>query len=327
MNNKYNLQVGDVFQMYNNINDFTITYFGEKGILFNKETYYWSLTETNELLDKGDWRIKSQVNMKQYVEVVSSGFSYSSHTKAEEYGCTNYHARKGLGSAKNRDILEIVKDIIVNKDEPAYILRNEDGIEYIIGKRGVKLLENYKPMSKVEQPEPFLVKGDSKHLLKACYEEIIALGYTNARRSIDKVNGFFSTNISKITPEVVIEDYKRLYVNGSLSIDPQLVIFTLPQDYNKAIKHAREAINSPYWTQNKVKKMKFGSLEVEVEQGKGWVKIDEGVITKEDLKKVVDYIRNRPKLLGYELSGNGTEINFGCKHGTASEIIAIYEAM
>jgi len=342
--------------------------------------------------------------MKQYAEVINTGESYTTHTNARQYGCTNYHHWLSKYGAKNGDILEIVKEILVNTDDPSYILKDNEGVEYIIGKSGVELLINYKPvmkytkqdwidgkcaikwedkkkskineffqectesnskaegmgvyyyssnnkgyfshsqtttlpivtidellnnkeMSKVEAPKPFLVKGDSKHLLKACYEEIIALGYTEASRKIKDVSTFFSTNISKLDSLTRLEEYTELFVNGTLSIDPEYLVFILPQDYNKAIEYAKEAINSSYWTQNRVKKMTFGTLEVEVEKAKGYVMIAEGKVTKAALKEVVDYIKNKPKLLGYTLSDNGTEINFGCKSGTVYQLIDIYNEM
>jgi hypothetical protein len=117
--------------------------------------------------------------------------------------------------------------------------------------------------------------------------------------------------------------------NGRLTSSD--IIFTLPQDYNKAVEYAREAINSPYWSQSKVKKMKFSSLEVEVTPGKDHVHIAEGIIYKSDLKKVIDFLdeENRPKLLGYplEIKVPYLEVHFGCKHGKISELKAIYESM
>jgi len=247
MNNKYNLQVGDVFKMYSSPNDFTITYFGEKGILFNDETYYWSLTETNKLIDKGNWKIKSRV-----------------------------------------------KDM------------------------------------KVEAPKTFLVKGDSKHLLKACLDEILELGYEKCKLCENREpERFFSCNIIQVGDRTTLENYKEIYINNDLTKTEADITFTLPQNYTKAIEHAKESINSPYWTQSKVKKMKFGSLEVEVTPGLGYVQIAEGKVTKEDLKRVYDWFTNTPKILGYNLTANfnNQEIAFGCKKGTVQQILDIYHAM
>ena len=184
-------------------------------------------------------------------------------------------------------------------------------------------------MNKVEAPKTFLVKGDSKHLLKACYEEIIELGYKKASRDIENIGTFFSTNINRVDKENTLEDYKYLYINGSLSVDTQYTIFTLPQDYNKAIEHAKSAIQSKYWNKSKVKKMKFGSLEVKVTPGLGYVQIAEGKVTKEDLKKVIDWKSDKPKLLGYPVSFKRLEgdVSFGCKDGTWEQLYDIYNAM
>jgi hypothetical protein len=194
----------------------------------------------------------------------------------------------------------------------------------------LKEIKNVNNM-KVEAPKTFAIKSDSMHLLKACYEEILALGYTKARNDINEVNNFFATNMSKVSEDTKLEHFKQLFVNGSIIDLTDDVIFTLPQDYNKAIEHAKEAINSPYWLQSKVKKMKFGVLEVEVTPGKDYVHIAEGIIYKSDLKKVIDFFdkENRPKLLGYplEIKVPDHDIKFGCKSGKISELKAIYEAM
>lgn len=268
-------------------------------------------------------------DMKQYVEVISKGQSYSTHTDARVYGCTRYHHWEGLPTADNGDILEVVKEIIVNNYTPGYILRNDEGVEYIIAKNGVKLLENYKPMSKVEAPKTFAIKSDSKYLKQAFQEELKELGYTIAfEKDLERVLVNNISDAAYQNKSYTLEDYSRM-VNYNGKLTSSDTIFTLPQDYNKAIEHAKEAINSPYWSQSKVKKMKFGSLEVEVEKGKGYVQIAEGRVTKEDLKKVIDWTENRPKILGYnlEISLDNATFKFGCKHGKYQEIKDIYEAI
>jgi hypothetical protein len=86
------------------------------------------------------YNLKNKNMKKQCVIVTNSGASFDTHTDAGKYGCVNYHFWKNLPIAKNGDKLEIVKEIIVNDIEPSYILKDDFGIEYIIKKCGVKLI-------------------------------------------------------------------------------------------------------------------------------------------------------------------------------------------
>lgn len=181
----------------------------------------------------------------------------------------------------------------------------------------------------MEAPKTFAVKSDSKYLKQAFQEELKELGYTIAfEKNLEQVLINNTSDAAYQNKSYTLKDYSRM-VNYSGKLTSSDIIFTLPQDYNKAIEHAREAINSSYWSQSKVKKMKFGSLEVEVEKNKGYVQIAEGKVTKEDLKKVIDWFENTPKLLGYNLTGNfnKNEIAFGCKKGIVQELLDIYKEM
>ena len=200
-----------------------------------------------------------------------------------------------------------------------------------LDKEGWKIKSRVKDMNKVEAPKTFLVKGDSKHLLKACLDEILELGYKVVEER--ELKSYFCSNIDTVTNNTTIKEYKNIFINSDLLTNPKAdITFILPQDYSKAIEHAKSALNSEYWNKSKVKKMKFGELTVEVTPGLGYVQIAEGKVTKEDLKKVVDYIRNRPKILGYKVEfpdvpTTAHKLKFGYKIGKISELIAIYEAM
>lgn len=104
------------------------------------------------------------VNMeKKLVKVVNSGKIFTNHPKAEEYGLTNYHFWKGLPECKNGDILEIVKEVMVNDSKPSYILRDKEGVEYLIRKEGV---EDYKEKTQERVIIGYKLKEDCKQ-----YEE------------------------------------------------------------------------------------------------------------------------------------------------------------
>lgn len=120
-------------------------FYGYDGNKSDSGTTYWSnvhsfsnsptvltLEEWNEIVNGKD------MSNTQFVIVTGAGQSYTTHDKAKAYGCTNYHYWKGIDSARNGDILEIVKEITINDSEPGYILKDKKGIEYIIAKAGVE---------------------------------------------------------------------------------------------------------------------------------------------------------------------------------------------
>jgi hypothetical protein len=73
----------------------------------------------------------------------------------------------------------------------------------------------------------------------------------------------------------------------------------------------------------------FGELMVEIDKTKDYVMISEGKIYKKDLEKIIDFFTpsNRPSLLKYKLEFSNDTIKFGCKIGSYSELLAIYNAM
>ena len=147
-------------------------------------------------------------------------------------------------------------------------------------------------MNKVEAPKTFAIKSDSKHLLKACFEELESIGYKRSFMSRDReFKDFICNNLNRVKTTSSKDEYSEIYINDNVTITAE-VVFTLPQDYNKAIEHAKLAINSEYWNQNKVTKLNFGEVEFTIESGKDYAKTAYGRVTKEEIKKAIEYIEN-----------------------------------
>ncbi len=111
----------------------------------DKSTYWAKLPEDFKEITFEQFKehvLKEKIMEKRFVEVIESRNHYPTHPKAKEYGCTNYHHWKHLPGPENGQILETVKEVLVNDSEKAYILKDVDDIEYIISIKGVKLIEN-----------------------------------------------------------------------------------------------------------------------------------------------------------------------------------------
>ena len=89
------------------------------------------------------------------------------------------------------------------------------------------------------------------------------------------------------------------------------------------------------------KELYFGDVKFTIKKGNDYAETAYGKVTKEEIKKAIDYIENPPRLAGkYELTihVNGIhsclrsplidsfKIGFGCKSGKLSELKAIYQA-
>jgi hypothetical protein len=76
-------------------------------------------------------------------------------------------------------------------------------------------------------------------------------------------------------------------------------------------------------------RLPFGSHEFIIYKDRGYASCPEGNITKAEIKAVIDWMENKPYILGYQMqlhSATTMFIKFGCYEGTRREAKAILEA-
>ena len=71
--------------------------------------------------------------------------------------------------------------------------------------------------------------------------------------------------------------------------------------------------------------LSFGDTRVTVTKGQGFVSLQEGNISKTELKAIIDHFTKGPKILGYE--GKAEKVTYGCKSGLISELQTIYNTI
>ena len=71
--------------------------------------------------------------------------------------------------------------------------------------------------------------------------------------------------------------------------------------------------------------LSFGDTRVTVTKGQGFVSLQEGNISKTELKAIIDHFTKGPKMLGYE--GKAEKVTYGCKSGLISELQTIYNTI
>jgi len=116
----------------------------------------------------------------------------------------------------------------------------------------------------------------------------------------------------------------KFHKNICGTLSKEAVHFILPQDWDKAIKYAKE-----FYVEEETKKsLYFGDVEFICDKEAKAAATSYGKVTLEDIEEVIDYIHNPPKLAGYPLEMNITDdatytIKFGCKVGKLAELEAI----
>ena len=100
----------------------------------------------------------------------------------------------------------------------------------------------------------------------------------------------------------------------------ETVHFILPQDWDKAIKYAKE-----FYAEEETKKsLYFGDVEFICDKKAKAAATSYGKVTLEEIEKVFDHLYHTPKLVGYALDlRSTTELIFGCKKGKLAELEAI----
>lgn len=122
-----------------------------------------------------------------------------------------------------------------------------------------ELIKDYLKPKEMDKPRAFIIEG-STPLIKAMASELLDLGYTDI--DLDSFTEKNPTNIQmnrsdKTLLKDGIEVFKELFLSDSVSYfcnNPSAERFSLPEDYNKAIKFAKEQLNHPYW---KIDEQKF----------------------------------------------------------------------
>jgi len=124
---------------------------------------------------------------------------------------------------------------LVEEDSPFYYVVNDKG--YIDGFRISRFEE-----VKAEKPKTFAILGKPKQL-EAIADDLVELGYKhNSGTWRDYSKGILCVNENKSSD---ISTYKQLITIRELQNHD--IIFRLPKDYPKVLKHAKEALNPENW--------------------------------------------------------------------------------
>lgn len=81
----------------------------------------------------------------------------------------------------------------------------------------------------------------------------------------------------------------------------------------------------PVYEEEESINLNFGDTRVTVKKGQGYIGLQEGNITKAELKQIIDHFSKGPKMLGYE--GKADKVIYGCKNGTLDELVKIYNTI
>lgn len=97
----------------------------------------------------------------------------------------------------------------------------------------------------IERPKTFWCKGKPHHI-EAFSKDLEELGYTIRFADIEKGEDYLILGNNINSKQCDKNSYKEI-LKANHVITKRLLNFTLPEDYSKALEHAKEAINSPYW--------------------------------------------------------------------------------
>ncbi len=199
-----------------------------------------------------------------------------------------------------------------------YVGHNGEGINTLEESRWEKsieisfeqFMEYVLKKENMETPETFKITG-SKPLLKAIWEELIEIGYTET--SYTPANNYKELNlVCSNTPTFergfTIKGFKKIFA-GSYESDNFNKTFNLPEQYNEALQFAKYQLNHPYWVENFEPDItingykaefgdgfvKFGCKKYDVEFLKEIKYLMEGCVIKsmyyEDINKIINYLK------------------------------------
>lgn len=143
---------------------------------------------------------------------------------------------------------------------------------------------------------------------------------------IEEVNTFHFTgkHCGAIEDGTCMDNHLSVYREFlTLSNNKYDLHFKLPQDWDKAIQACKD-----FWKVGTKKSLYFGDVKFVCDKETKTAATSYGKVTLEDIKEVIDYIYNPPKLAGYPLDVNITDyatctIKFGCRVGKLAELEAI----
>jgi len=288
--------------------------------------------EVEYLLQEGKiekWYIKGCKELKDYLDVIKSPLMGS---------CKNYGYYKNTQGFWNTDSLSILRNNteITFDQFKTYILPLE---------QKVKESKFYNKNTDMK-PQTFAIKAENKKLLEAIWDELIEFGYTF--KGYTPYNGKDCKYISNDyqSPDN-LNNYRKLFAGNLYRVDALgqhfNKIFTLPHQYQESLEFAKEQLT--LWApQENV--LYFGKVRFTIEKDFAWVGYDDnkekfGKATKEDISKLIDYIKHSPQICGYELTIHqcgglyqslnsyilvGISLGIGCEKGTLSELEAILAA-
>ena len=140
----------------------------------------------------------------------------------------------------------------------------------------------------MEAPKTFSITGKERHL-KAILEDLKELGYVDCNNYPYKGGDtIITTNMNK-TSSKELKYFKEMGDYGSSTRDFE-INFNLPEDYNKVLEHAKEAINSPFWDEQKIVSV-GGKFDVTIKDNKVFHKSDDITLF---VKGLVEFYTNLP---------------------------------
>lgn len=299
---------------------------------------------------------------KVFVKVIDFGKSYDTHTDARKYGCTNYHYWKKLPTAKNGDILEIIKEIVVNETVPSYILKDESGIEYIIGIKGVSLIKD-----NVMKKEIIGYKLIKPELHKAVQSLTgYSFDFINLKDGVGKdyqpvsVGSYCYTQLKKVEvldlwfepvyeednykvgDWITIEDSSKLEVGccgcpkGTYKIIPEKSIYGLLDSkpgFNIQTNEGTWRISSKGVRKATLEEIKatteielnLSTITLKYKEGDNILSCRHGVVSFKDVEDLFDLMNS---IIGYEVMGYGLDIetfSVGCIKLTYADLKKVWD--
>lgn len=164
--------------------------------------------------------------------------------------------------------------------------------------------------TKIMRKEDFTIEGPES-LKKAFVEEVNTFHSTGKHCWFISIDGDYSRHL---------ECYKEYLTLTEIKEERH---FKLPQDWDKAIQACKD-----FWKVGTKKSLYFGDVEFYCNKETKAAATSYGKVTLEDIEKVIDYVKNPPKLAGYSLDTrianlSDSKIKIGCAVGRLNDLQVI----